>query len=345
MQKTRIQLLATTVAAFAGFATQASAAWNTVALPNLVSSSPSWGANSLTHDSQGRFLWGNNGSLWIQNSFGQAGYTQYSGLTNVDPAFVVVLPSGTGIVGSGAGYAASFTAPSPFYSFDATNTGTPNQTSRGSIQNYSGAVRDASSFYIGGTNGTGGKHAISYVSTATWSAKTIIDNVSTYSAGFTSNAEGDLFVLSADNNQLRKFTAAQVNGAISGTALQYSEGQLLHTFSGSDGVAMDSQGRFYVVGWQFTGIEAWDSNTNAGVTLTPSGASGTYRVSTFSNGGTEYVGYAHFGAWAGGTPVTYGWEQATLLTVPEPAVWAPALGVAALAGAVVLRRRTTRKAD
>ena len=109
----------------------------------------------------GRYVFANQGSYYLQDTFGSASYTAYSNVApgnSADPSFIAVWDA-THAVAGGGGWGAS-----DLYSFNPSSTTAPTFAANGlSLQNYSGIFRDATSLYVGGANGTGSTHSISYV--------------------------------------------------------------------------------------------------------------------------------------------------------------------------------------
>lgn len=300
-------------------------------LPALNAAPPHFGAISLSHLSDGRFVYGNNNALYLQNTFGAAGVTSFATPPNVDPSFVTVLNDTTAFVGAGQ------FAPTPVYQFNPSNTATPAYTSVTSLQNFSATRASNTSLYVVGANGAEGDNSVSYVTTG-GVQQVIIDPAGTYSAGVAINAGGDLYVGDDNNNSVYKFTAAQVLSAVTNsTVLQFTDGLLLHTFADDvvGSLAVDAHGRIWAAGFGADGLYWFDPGTNLTGVLTPEASGGAYSVNTFSNGVDDYVGFVWQSGFSNGSQVVYGYN--TVQNVPEPAV--AALFAAIAAGAVVCWRR------
>ena len=299
-------------AAFAAvsLASQTFADWTQFALPNLADV---YSPTAIANLPDGQYIFANEGNYYLQNAFGSPGYTAYTNTSpgnNADPSFIAVWDSTHAVAGGGT------YGPSDLYNFNPSSTSNPSFTANGlSIQNYSGLYRDANSLYVGGLNGSGGTHAISYVNLTTETTKVIIDNISTYSAGFAEDAAGDLFVGDEDNGNVYEFTAAQLGLAISGSALAISDGTFICQFDNGIGtLAVDAQGRIWSAGYAVNGLEVFDPSTDTQTDVIPGLTNANYMVTTFSVDGQGYVAYAdQLDPSQAGTAQYYGYEA-----IPEP---------------------------
>jgi len=321
-------------AAFAAVftASQAFADWTQFALPNLADV---FSPTAVANLPDGRYIFANEGNYYLQDAFGSASYTAYSNVApgnNADPSFLAVWDATHAVAGGGT------FGPSDLYSFNPSSTTAPTFTANGlSLQNYSGVYRDANSLYVGGVNGTGGTHAISYVNLNTESSKVIIDDISTYSAGFAQDAAGDLYVGDDDSGNVYEFTAAQLNLAISGSPLAITDGTFVHQFNNGLGtVAVDAQGRIWTAGFAVNGLEVYDPAHGTETDVIPGLTNANYTVTTFTVGGQGYVAYTdEANPEQAGTAQYYGYAA-----IPEPAPLALALtGMAALAISLRKQRR------
>jgi hypothetical protein len=298
--------------------------WTQFALPNLADV---YSPTALANLPDGRYIFANEGNYYLQDTFGSADYTAYSNTApgnNADPSFIAVWDSTQAIAGEGT------FGPSDLYSFNPSSTSAPTFTANGlSLQNYSGVYRDANSLYVGGLNGTDSTHAISYVNLSSETTKVIIDDVSTYSGGFAEDAAGDLYVGDSDNGNVYKFTAAQLNLAISGSALSITNGTFIHQFENGLGtLAVDAEGRIWSAGYALNGLQVYDPASNTETTVIPGLTNANYLVTTFSVGNQGYVAYTdEADPSQAGTAQYYGLEA-----VPEPEAFGLALaGLVALA--------------
>ena len=277
----------------------------------------------MGHLSDGRFLYGHNGVLRQQNAFGNAASTSFTNAFGGDYAFVTSTFAASGAWGGG-----------PVYSFDGTNTASP-FSSIGSYQNYAGVNR-GSGLLLVGTNGTGSKSSLGYLTTGNVFT-TLIDNISEYSAGLTVDANGNVWIINNDNNDIVRFTSAQIDAAIGGTSLTMGNGTYITNLGVSGSLAVDVvSNRLYAAGWQTAGIQVFDLNTLQTGTLVPGASNENYQVMLFGDGVNRYIGWLNRDGWAGGDAVTYGYALSDLVPLPEPSA---ALLVAFAAGGFFLRRK------
>lgn len=290
--------------------------WTTLPLPDLISSPPHYGALTMTHFPDGRFLLGNNNQLYTQNAFGAASVTAFKTISGdgVDPSFLAVLSTRVAVVGAGQ------FGDTNLYQFDPTNPGAPGFKAFTATQNFSGAARNASGVYVVGQNGSGGNNAVSYV-TLGGKTQLLVNNAGVFSAGVTRDAMGDLFVADDDNESVYEFTAAQVQRALAtNTTLTLGNGMLEHAFADDvvGSVAVDGQGRIWAAGFGADGLFWWDPKANTGGVLTPQVSGGAYEVNTFTRQGVTYVGYVWQAGFTTGDTVIYGY--ATTSTALAPAI-------------------------
>lgn len=287
--------------------------WTTYTLPDTTASFNTW---ALGH-ADGRFIYSENGTVYRQNSFGSAAYTPFSnspGAGNADPSFVASGSSTSAVLGKG-GWGSS-----ALVSFDPSNTGSSFTDTSYTLSNYDGEMRDASSLYIAGSNGTGGSNNITYVSLDGTVNQTLIADVSLYSAAIALDGNGDLYVGDNDDGKIYKFTAAQLSDAISAeTALGIDDGSYICDF-GSGGnigsLAVDANGVLWGAGWAAAGIQSYDPNDDSFYTWKPGFDTAHYLVDTFANNGTNYVAFASAAGSGSGSDALYGFADAD--AVPEP---------------------------
>ena len=248
--------------------------------------------------------------------------------TTADPSFIAVWDA-THAVAGGGGFRAS-----DAYRFNPSSLTAPNFIATGCpCRTYSGVFRDANSLYLAGATAQTPRIAISYLDLNTDTSKVIIDNISTYSCGFAQDAAGDLYVGDEDNRNVYKFTAAQLNLAISGTPLAITDGTFVT--NSSTGWAPWRWMPKAASGRRVFGVTAYrymilaDTET----TVIPGLTNANYMVTTFSVGGQGYVAYTdEANPGQAGTAQYYGFEA-----VPEPGTFG--LAVAGLAALAVCRRK------
>lgn len=311
---------------------QTFADWTEFSLPNL---SDAFSPTALAHLPDGRYVFANQGTYYRQDTFESASYTAYSNVSpgdGADPSFIAVRDA-THAVAGGGGFGAS-----DLFRFDPSSLNAPTFAAQSlSLQNYSGVFRDATSLYVGGANGAGSTHSISYVDLNLATTKVIIDNISAFSCDFARDAAGNLYVGDNDDGKVYKFTVAQLSLAISGSALAITDGTFVHQFNNALGtMAVDGAGRIWSAGFLLNGLQVYDPVADAETTVIPGLNNANYKVTTFSVGGQDYVAYLNqadpFNA---GSAQYYGFQA-----IPEPGTFS--LALAGLAVLAVCRRKQHR---
>lgn len=307
------------VAAFATLSQPCQAAWTTLSLPTTTS----WGNTTIGHLPDGRFLYGHNGSLVQQSTFGSSPVSAYTNAPAGDYGFVTSQFVGLGGFG-----------PAPVYSYSASALATAFSSISSAYQVYHAVNYDTTSMLLVGT--AGGNSDLAYLNTS-GTYVTLIDGISTYSGGIASDSFGNVYVADDDDRNIYKFTSAQIAGAIGGTALTMANGTLIANLGVSGSLAVDTAtNRIYASGWQLNGIQVFDITLSQSGTIVPGLANSNYQVTTFSDGSNQYVGWIDRGGWTGTDSLTYGYDISSLVPVPEPS----ALGMLMMpAGAWLLLRR------
>ncbi len=300
-------LLATTLTAHAD-------PWTTYSLPDTTAAYSVW---ALGHTG-GRYLYAENGTVYRQTNHGNAANAQFSnspGAGNADPSFIATGSGTSATIGTG-GWGTS-----TLKTFDPSNTSSSFTDTSFTLSNYSGEMRDASSLYIAGGNGTGGSNNITYVTTDGLTSQTLIADVSAYSAGIALDSAGNLYVGDNDDGKVYRFSETQLTDAINAsTALGIADGTYICDFGAGGNIgslAVDDNDVVWGAGWAANGIQSYDPNSDSFNTWTPGYDSSHYLLDTFSDNGTNYVAFASANGSASGSNVTYGFAPAE--AVPEPA--------------------------
>ena len=311
-------------ASLAVFSISSQAAWTTLNLPNTTS----WDNATIGHLSDGRFLYGHNGALLQQDTFGSNATSGYAHAPAGDYSFVTSQFLGIG------GF-----SPQPAYSFTGGNLASSFTSIPPSRQIYQGVNYDASSMLMVGTSG--GNSDLAYLN-AGGAYVTLIDNISTYSGAIARDASGNVFVADNDNLNIYKFTAAQISSAILGPPLTMGDGAFIANLGVSGSLAVDSStNRLYATGWQLSGIQVYDMALSQSGSFTPGFDNSNYQVSSFSDGANNYVGWITRDGWNGGDAVTYGYDIASLVAIPEPSSFF-LLAAGGLALGFLRARRSTK---
>lgn len=307
----------------------AHAQFTVIALPALPATTayPSFQPGELP---DGRLIYGTQNSLYEQGAFGGSSFASFNNPQSWDPSSITVYDATHAAIGSGTGSASSI------YLFNPSNLATAFTAVPLNLQNYTLAYRDATSLYVGGTNGTGGAHAISYLTTS-GTNKVIVDKAGAYSGGFALDLTGNLYAANAEDGKLYKFSKAQIDAAIAGSALNLTDGTLLTTLDRTGSIAVDALGRIWSGGYNFSlnGFDVYNPATGQKTNFSPTGANANYVVSTFTTSSGSYIGFTDSPTGTRGAALNYGY--ATIQSVPEAS--GTALAVIGLLGLGAKRRR------
>lgn len=268
------------------------------------------------HRPDGQFIFGSNGQLSIQTTFGAPGTTPVAntGPVTFDPSFIAIRSASEGLIGAGG-----FGGASGLYRFDPGAPGTSiNSGALATLQNYAAAfwthpTSGRQGWLIIGGNGTPGDFAnatnLSFVSTDGQTKGALTGDLCSYSGGIDVDAAGNVFIALADvtpeeNNRVIKFTADQVDGAVNGlltaTPATLTRSAATNVLQGdaSSSLAVDSAGRIWLGGYQIAHLQAFDPATGVTRRFLPDhaplpGASGppSYAVRQFTRNGAGFVSF------------------------------------------------------
>lgn len=290
----------------AGFVSNARAAWSLLPLPN----SENFTNTALGHLPDGRFIYGHNGTLIRQDNFGAAAATPYTNAPSGDSSF---------ITSTHIGYSGSGTR-----GYDGTNTGTTFNTAIAPPNNpYAGVNYGSGALLMVGSQGFGSSGL--YHISAGGILTTLVTTVSDFSGGIAMDDVGNVYVayagFGANENNIYRYTAAQITAAVGGTPLVLGDATYVGNLGVSGYLAVDSTAnRLYASGWQTNGIRVLDLGTmETGTLVAPGFDNPNYSsLSTFTNEGTRYLGWVNRAGFASGDAVTYGYAPLSTLPIPEP---------------------------
>lgn len=319
-------------------ALSASASWTTFSMHAVDNA---WGATAFDHLSDGRYVYGQSGSFYLQDAFGAAGYSTFSAspVASTDPSFIAAHNDNTAVAGMGGW------SPSAFQAFDPSDTGSTFSEVGSAVQNYNAAFYNASALIVGGATNNGGfgwdHHAVRYVALDSSTVTTIVDDVSLYSGALAVDASGNLYVGDNDDGSVYRFTSAQVDAAVAGTTLTLDDGVFMHQFGSVGSLAVDGNGNVWAAGYGMNGIEVYNPTLGLTRSYIPALDNAYYKVDTFSTGGQNYIAWLNRDGWnpSGGDAITYGYTLAYFVSVPEPATAGLALLGALLLGTARGRKR------
>jgi hypothetical protein len=296
-------------------------------------------AISYSHQPDGRFILGNGGQVFIQNTFGAS---ESTALTNtpdhlLDPAFAIVRSATQGLVGAG-GYG----DPTGLYTF---NPSTPTDSIATSplttIQNYSGTfwkhpTSGREGWLIVGQNAADFTSNITFVSVDGTTVGSLTTGLSSYSGGITVDTAGNVYTSlatdfgAADNNKILKLAAAQVDTAVAAllaenpAPIAKADIEVLYTADASSSIAVDSAGRVWTGGWQIEHLQAYDPATGVSRRFAPpiqlgggsAFSSRTFAPGSFTKGGVDYVSFLLYdGSGFAGSDIVLGYAPVSELAV------------------------------
>lgn len=279
---------------------------------------------------QGRYLSGSPGRFRLQRSFNDAATNPFSVSTNFDPSFLAIRSLSSALLGTG-GWSAS-----PILEFNPSDPANSTFTSRSnSLQNYDAiwwknpAAGGSQGWLIAGTNGPANSHSLTFLSSDGSVQKLVIQQISTYSAGIATDAAGNVYVatyeLEEPSDLVYRFSASQIESALSSYPLTLSQGQFLYNFTSASSIAVDAFGRVWAGGWKLDGaIEIFDPSTGASTTVTPShppipnAGSVAYQLKHFSLNSTSHIAYLVRDAFDNSLQIYFGYAEAQKIVVPNP---------------------------
>lgn len=268
---------------------------------------------SHTHLPDGRFLFGTDGQVFVQDSYGTAAMTAVENTTEVtmDPAFMAVRSGTQALVGAGG-----YSGPSGVYLFDPSDPETSLVTPPlATLQNYAGVfwkhpTSGREGWLVSGGNGANGASDLTFISADGEVVGSVTGRLSSFSGSVATDEAGHVYVSlagftgSEENNQIIKFTAAQMDAAVaalieeSPVPLTRGEAELVFTADASGALTVDAEGRIWVGGYQISHLQAYDPATGANRRFLPdhaplAGAFGppTYSPKLFTRESVEYLSF------------------------------------------------------
>lgn len=292
---------------------------------------------SHTHRSDGRFVFGTVGKVFVQDTFGAAATTAVANAEEVfmDPSFVALRSDTQGLAGGGG-----FMGPSGLFLFDPSSPSTSIvKTPLATLQNYTGVfwkhpTSGREGWLVIGANGAGGGSNITFISTSGVTGA-VTSVLSDYSGGLAVDAQGNVFtalsgpVSFAANNQVIKFTADQINAAVEGVLsitpvpLTRENAAVIFTADASGSLAVDAAGRVWAGGYQISHLQAFDPATGGNRRFQPDHAPlanafgpPSYSPKAFTRSGVDYVSFlANDSFYATGSDLVLGYRPVSELNV------------------------------
>ncbi len=311
----------------------------------------------FAHLPDGRVVLGQQGKVFVQDSFGPPAMTEVAANGRVfDPSFIAVRNSTSALLGAGGNFGAisglhPFNPAAPVNGVAAAYANT--------AQNYVGIhwkspTSALEGWLIGGANGPNGPflgHNIVFVNSTTIGANApgtirgaVTEELCSYSAGIAVDAGGNLYTAlyelegepeEAEADKVLRFSAAQIETAIqaviSGTPAPLARGAatFIHQFDSAGAITVDGLGRVWAAGFKVEHLQVYDPATGRVRALVPDHAAITgagqrgYQVSAFVRSGAPRIGFLAYDLYGTpGTPVIVGDAPAAEVTMPSGTTFA-----------------------
>ena len=276
----------------AGYASYSHSEWIQYQLPNLTHP---FGSTSISHLSDGTYVYAQNGNLYKQDEWNHPEFSDYPNEPQgIDPSFITIFDDQLGFIGSGG-----FTK-SAIYRFNPEEISLPNYSNVGPlVQNFHGVVWDSSGLLIGGAD-TGplkNHHGIRFLSFNGSVSQILIDDISIFSTGFDVDKAGNLYVGDNDDGRVYFFDKDSLKRSIeSQIPLAVSDGTFIFDFGegGNIGsISVDGLGRIWATGFLHNGIRIYDPFFKREFSIIPNLNNSNYKVASFIRCGTPYISYTN----------------------------------------------------
>lgn len=279
------------------------------------------GSFTHTHHPDGRFIFGQGGTIRIQGTFGTNAFDPVANTNSLvfDPAFVAIRDDTSGLIGGGGPFSGP---PNGFLPFNPSASASDIATSLTSSPNpnaYSAIwwqhpTSGRQGWILSGANGPSGKSNLSFLSADGTKFGPVTAALSSFSGGITSDATGAVYVglsdldedfaPTAENNKILIFTATQIDAAVqaiiigSELPIARSSATTLLTADASASLAVDPEGRLWIGGFSIPHIQLWDPATNntrrvAPLASPPANYSGqsNYQVKSFTESSINRISF------------------------------------------------------
>jgi hypothetical protein len=278
------------------------------------------GSFTHAHQPDGRFIFGQGGTIRIQGTFGTNAFDPVSNTSSFefDPAFIAIRNASSGLIGGGG----PFDGPArPLYLFNPSTSvsdlgpalGTSNPSAYSGIW-WQHPSSGRQGWLLHGTNGPSGKSNLTFISENGTQVGPVTAELSNFSGGITSDTTGavyvglsdldEAFLPTAENNKILKFTADQIDTAIlaiintSPAPIARASAITLLKADASGSLAVDASGRLWIGGFEIPHIQLWDPSTNhtrrvAPLASPPANYSGqpNYQVKSFTESSINSISF------------------------------------------------------
>ncbi len=270
------------------------------------------------HHPNGRFIFGQGGSIRIQTAFGTNTFNEVanSGGFVFDPAFIAVRSASSGLIGGGGGFGVfrglfPFDPSSSVFDIAASLTTTNPSAYSGVWWQHPTSGRQG--WIVSGTNATD-QNNLTFVSADGTLIGSLTTALSNYSGGVTVAPSGDVLTALTDldttfaptplDGTVLRFTADQIDTAvaalISGNPAPIASAAADTVFraAASGSIAVDALNRIWIGGYQIPYLQMWDPANGIlrrvrPLPTAPSNHAGstTYAVKTFTWNGIDSVSF------------------------------------------------------
>jgi hypothetical protein len=270
------------------------------------------------HHPNGRFIFGQGGSIRIQTAFGTNTFNEVAnaGGFGFDPAFIAVRSASSGLIGGGGGFGVygglfPFDPSSSVFDISASLTTTNPSAYSGVWWQHPTSGRQG--WIVSGTNATD-QNNLTFVSADGTLIGSLTAALSNYSGGITVAPNGDVLTALTDldttfaptplDGTVLRFTANQIDTAVAAlisgnpAPITRSAADIVFRAAASGSIAVDALNRVWIGGYQIPYLQVWDPLNSIlrrvrPLPTAPANHAGptTYAVKTFTWNGVDSVSF------------------------------------------------------
>lgn len=285
---------------------------------NFVVAPRTSGSFTHAHHPDGRFIFGQGGAIRIQGTFGTNTFDPVSNTSSFvfDPAFIATRDATSALIGGGGTFTSNdglfpFNPSSPVTTISASIT-SPNPNAYSGIW-WQHPTSGRQGWLLSGTNADG-QNNLYYVSADATYLGWVTTALSNYSGAVTVSPNGDVLTALTDldsnfaptplDGTVLRFTASQIDAAIAAVIsgnpapIARSSAQTLFRAAASGSLAVDTQNRVWVGGFQIPYLQLWDPANSVirrvrPLASSPANYEGSpnYQVKSFTQGSIDRISF------------------------------------------------------